>query len=71
MHIEIDTIELTVLVIAWFSVKWFFRAMVMFLVAKVIGAVMDKGRKSVEEIKAQVSGLGKGQANAEGGNGKD
>lgn len=66
MHIELDVMEIAVLMGVWFTVQWGFRALVMILVAKVISAVMEKGRAQIEQVKTQVSGLGKKQEGEEG-----
>jgi hypothetical protein len=53
MHFEFDVIEVIAVLIAWFTVKWTFRILLVALIGKAISQAKNKAMEGIGNVKQQ------------------
>lgn len=65
MHIEIDVLEMVVLIITVYAVRWAFRLLFIAVIAKLINEAKNKALGAVENVKQSFASDGQTRQDAE------
>lgn len=65
MHIEIDVLEMVVLIITVYAVKWGFRLLFIGVLAKLINEAKNKAVGAIENVKQSFASDGQTRQDAE------